>query len=353
MRGLIRSKRSGAAIAVLTAVVSAGCSASSGSLGPGTPDNVPIELGIDSLGTPIRMYVQVQLGTAPPFKALLDTGSSGLRVVTGTVPDEAFASISHTGVSYAYGTYTSSVTISGVVAFAQFTIDRLTTSKPIPVMLVLGSGCLQGESCRTLQDEFSEAPAILGIGAEGLSGDYGIGNPIAQLPGHPPFVVHVTAAGPPTATLRIGRLATDATAFQTFQLASLGGAGSPLADGTPVWNDFSIPSCIEDETTGSRYCFPSLWDTGDPTSYVASSGQPAPYTSELALGTAVNVTVGPVTAPMGSYQFVVGAYPAPGVDEVQVEPQSSGGYINLGMALFIHYDALFDQENGIVGLARH
>ena len=320
MGRFVRSK----AVATLLGVHGAlGCSSAPDTLAVPAPDDVPIQLATDANLNPVRMYVDVQLGSAPPFKALLDTGSSGLRILEGTVPDSTFASITTTAVTYAYGNYESTIAINGVVAFTNVTIDKLTTANPIPVMLVQGSGCTQSSSCRTLQDEFSDAPAKLGVGTEANAKSYGIGNPIAQLPGHPSFVIHVSTDYTSPAFMRIGQLPTDALAFKTFRLGTLSG-GVPLSDGTPVWNDFSIPTCIDDQTMGTSYCLPSPWDTGDPTSYVSWPEQPVSYTTELPVGSAVNVTIGPSNAPMGAYQFVVGASPAPGVDELRRTAGGSG-----------------------------
>jgi hypothetical protein len=99
-----------------------------------------------------------------------------------------------------------------------------------------------------------------------------------------------------------------------------------------------------------NYCSDSIWDTGNPISYVTWAPQPSPLTSELPGGSAVRVTIGS----MGSLDLIVGANPMVGVDEIVVEPAVDGfSYINLGLSLFLHYDALFDQENGVVGLAPH
>jgi hypothetical protein len=325
-----------------------GCSSAPNTLVVPAPDDVPIQLATYA-DHPMRMYVDVQIGSAAPFKAVLDTGSWGLRILEGTVPDSAFANITTTSVSYGYGTFDSAIYIYGVVAFADLTIDKLTTTNPIPLMLVESNTCPGSGTCRTLQQLFSDAPAILGVGMRNTTSGYGIGNPIAQLPGHPPFVIHVAHDA---AFLRIGPSPTDALAFKTLQLGPLSG-GAPLQDGTPAWNDVSIPACIETQPAGTSYCFPSLWDSGSSTPYVASQEQPIPYTTEFPVGSAVSVNIGPPRDPMGSFQLVVGAYPIPGVDEIFVLPTTDSGYMNLGMSLFLHYDVLFDQEKGVVGLAQH
>jgi hypothetical protein len=350
--GVSRLGVAGGIVLWLLAPAALGCSSAPETLVLPSPRDVPIELELG--GT--FMFVQLQIGDSAPFRARLDTGSSGLRMLAGTVSDAAFASITDTPVAYGYGDYDSNLAIYGVVAwgdvtFSDGTTGPLTTASPIPVMLVQTSGCGQAGTCRSLPELFNGAPAILGIGMEGDSGGYGIGNPIAQLPGHPPFVIHVPPDGASPAVLRIGSSPSDSLAFETFQLRPYAGS-IPLPNGTPVWNDFGIPSCLQDETSATTYCSGSLWDTGNPTSYVQWPPQPVPYTTVLPAGTAVNVTIGPSTAPMGAYQLIVGAEPEPGADEILVIPAGEAN-INLGVTLFSHYDALFDQEHGIVGLAQH
>lgn len=317
------------------------------------PDPIVVPLLVETYTDgATRLFIQVQLGGAPPFTALLDTGSSGLRVIDTAVPRTAFTTVTDTPVSYAYGNYDSSISINGVVAYAPLTLGALTTERPIAIMYVETGGCSgTGTNCRTLQDQFSEAPAILGVGMRTASNAQGIGNPIAQMPGRPPFVIHIpTGFSSMDGTLRIGRATTDALAFQTLKLPSLG-QGVPLPNGAPSWNDAAIPCCVDNDLTGESFCYPSLWDTGAPVSTITTAGQPLALTTELAVGSPIRVTIGPESAPVGAYEFVVGAMPQPGIDEVLIEPAAGSPGINLGVALFNQFDVLFDQARGVVGLA--
>jgi hypothetical protein len=324
--------------------VAIGCGPSSDGGLVAAPEEVPITV------TGERFVVPIQVGDAPPFDALLDTGSWGLRVRPGVLPDSAYQA-TDTQVAYGYG---GDLSIYGIVALARVTFGTRSTAAPIPIMIIQQSACPPDTGCdpeQVLDAHFSGLAAILGVGMRTDAFDYGIGNPIAQLPGHPPFVVHVPGAESTTGVLRIGALPSDPTAFTTYALSPFAG-GPPLHDGTPAWNDVAVPTCVDVEPTNASYCLPSLWDTGDPTAYIAWPGEPSPYVMQLPLGSAVNITLGPNTPAPVSYGFLVGPDPTPGVDLVVVEP--GGGqqpYINPGIGLFFHYDALFDQERGVVGLA--
>jgi Protein of unknown function (DUF3443) len=336
---------------LLAAAVSLSCDPTNDTLALPAPTEIPLELETSSDGS-LRMFVMVQIGDAPPIQALFDTGSSGLRVLSSAVPLSAFTTVTTTAVGYAYGDYDFVAGITGVVAYASVTLGDLVTEEPIAVMLVDGEGCNEfGADCAIMPTAFIHAPAILGVGMKTYASSEGIGNPIAQLPGAPPYVVHLPDA-PMTGTgvLRIGREPTDDIAFRTLGLGSLG-QGVDLANGTPAWNDSGIPCCVSNAQGGQTYCMSSIWDTGAPVATLAWPSQPAPLTTELSPGSAVSVTVGDATAPVASFAFVVGAEPMAGVDLLFVEPPLGGGSINLGITLFERFDAYFDQRRGVVGLA--
>jgi hypothetical protein len=334
-----------ALIGVALTTSAAGC----GESAPPAATSVTVPIHV----TNERFVVDVRIGDAPPIQALLDTGSAGLRVMQGALPASAY-SLTDQRVGYGYG---GDLVIFGPVALAPVAIGAVGTGAPIPIMIIDESGCIPNTGCdpsQTVADHFSGLPAILGVGMRTTPGDKGVGNPIAQFPGHPPFVVHVpaiTSQGITAAagTLRIGAEPGDAFEFTTYPLAGLSN-GAPLLDGTPAWNDIGPPGCVNIESTNESFCYPSLWDTGAPFSYVISPAQPAAQIRQLPLGTDVRVTLGPTSRPQKSYDVLVGAQPSPGIDLITIDPGYST-YISPGIALFYRFDALFDQEHGVVGLA--
>lgn len=320
-----------------------GCGSSSPTDLGQIPDEVPITV------THERLIVPVQVGDAPPFDALLDTGSAGLRILPAAVSASAYIA-TDTQVTYGYG---GDLTIYGIVALARVTLGTRNTPAPIPIMVITDSACPPGTGCdptQVLNAHFSGFSAILGVGMRTFPSDRGIASPIAQLEGHPPFVVHVPGAQSAKGVLRIGALPSDALAFATYNLPPLAN-GAPLPDGTPSWNDVSVPTCVTVETMNSNYCLPSLWDTGAPFAYVSTPAEPAPYVTQLPLGSSVSIALGAGTSTPVSYAFLVGPAPAAGIDSILLEPAQGQAYVSPGLGLFFRNDALFEPERGIVGLA--
>jgi hypothetical protein len=129
--------------------------------------------------------------------------------------------------------------------------------------------------------------------------------------------------------------------------------GAALPNGVPAWDDrHGLPASLVDTTSGQSFSLPAELDTGNPPTYVETSTVTSGV-SILPPGDQVTVTVGAASAPIGQYGFTVGTVPTPGVDAVEIEPASGAGFMNLGTALFFHYDALFDPSHGIVGLSPH
>ncbi len=297
-----------------------------------------------------RFSVPIQIGDSLPVEALLDTGSSGLVILEGVVPDSAFASVTTTPVVYDYG---GGLQLTGVFAYGVVTIGELATPDPIPIVLVTEIGCTSASpdcsgSGQTPADAtlFGPYRAILGAG---MRNDGTFGNPIVQLPGHPSFVVQAPAYGGDVGTLRIGPTAQELSTFTTYPLPTTD--GGLLANGTPSWNDDNgLPGCVHDVTSGMDYCEPVFLDCGACPTYIYWPS--AVNDSVFAPGSRLQMTVGPGGAPLGQYAFTVGPVPVPGIDEVELTP-STAGHINVGTAVYFRYDVLWDQTDGLIGLAPH
>jgi len=319
----------------------------------GGPLDVPMTVTRTSSNGTMRFSVPIRIGDSDPFDAFLDTGSSGLRVLDGAVPASAYACATSTAVTYSYH---SGLELQGVVAYASVTIGAAATPGPVPVMLVRQVGCTEAKpSCDAAGKSpanytfFGPYKAILGVGMR--NGASGVGNVIAQLAGHPAFVVKAPAYGGGSGTLRIAPSPADVAAFTTFSLPPLDG-GAPLANGTPAYDDrYGLPADLVDQTTSNDFALPAELDTGNPAVYVESKA----VTSDavIAAGSQVDVTVGPASAPLGEWTFTVAAVPTPGIDLVELEPATGAGFMNLGTSVFFRYDVLFDQASGTIGLLSH
>jgi hypothetical protein len=294
----------------------------------------------------------VQVGSSS-LDVLFDTGSSGLRIVQGAVPDTAFASISTTQVTYSYH---SGVDITGVVAMANIGIGPLHTPSPIPVMLVQTATCSAscgGVGALPLSDAFGSIGAILGVGMRCKQGGGQVGSPIAQLAGKPAFVVKAPSYGGTQAAVELFPPAGEVAGLAAFQLPPPSD-GDALPNGTPAYDDrYGLPACLDDKTSGVDYCVPAELDTGNAPTYIEWPAHGDAGNTELPPGESVQVLIGPPDAGLEQYAFTVAAAPTPGIDEVLVESASGEGFMNLGTAVFLRYDVYFDPQRGVVGFGPH
>jgi hypothetical protein len=333
-----------------------------GAFDAGTWDGGPTDVALAVTSVP-RFSISVQIGDGGPIAAWLDTGSSGLRILAGAVPDTAYDSISPIPVS---ASYSSGVSLEGVVAFAYVTIGDRVTPHAIPVELIQRSGCTGSHpECKSGADFLAPFQAILGVGMRNGISTPVIGNPIVQLPGGPAYIVEAPSFGGTSGNLRIGPSDSEAAGFQVQQMVPEAD-DLPLPNGTLAWNDEAFPACLSNASNGAVFCANSLLDTGTP----ATRLQVAPTLAQtfaggvgvtgwsqgtglafvVPSGAGVSVALG-YCGETNDYAFTVGMDPTPGLDEVElVESTGPGDLLNLGTAVFFRYDVLFDQAHGFVGL---
>jgi hypothetical protein len=320
------------------------------------PVNIPISVSEEATTDSMRFSVSIDVG-ASSLSVQLDTGSSGLRIIQGAVPDSVFTHVTSTAITYSYH---SGLVIQGVVAYANVSLGSVHTAAPIPVMLIEEASCIASKpDCGAQGVPLSELTlfgpykAILGVGMRSSAVSENVGSPIPQLEGEPAFVVMGPAYGGTEGTLRLRPLASQIAGLKTYDLPLLDG-GTPLPNGVPAYDDrFGLPACLDDKTSGVDYCVPAELDTGNPPVYIEWPAHGDAGTTELPPGDDIDVTIGPSSSPLEQYSFKVGATPKPGVDEVLVESATGAGFMNLGTVVFFRYDVYFDQAHGVVGFGPH
>jgi hypothetical protein len=318
--------------------------------------DVPVTISEEVETESMRFSVPVSIG-GTSLMMQLDTGSSGLRIIKGAIPDDAFSRVTATTVSYSYH---SGLVIQGVVAYATVALGSLATPAPIPVMLIEEASCIAtmpdcGANGVPLSELtlFGPYKAILGVGMRNLAPSGEVGSPIPQFAGEPGFIVMAPVYGGTAGTLRIRPQPSQLAAFKTFDLPELSD-GAPLANGVPSYDDrYGLPACLDDQTSGTHYCVGAELDTGNPPVYIEWPAHGDAGTTELPPGEKISLTLGPASAPLAQYSFTVGATPEPGIDEVLVESATGSGFMNVGTLVFFHYDVYLDQAHGLVGLAPH
>ena len=311
------------------------------------PNDVPMTVATTSNGK-LRFSVPIQIGDAPPFAALLDTGSAGLTILPTAVPDGAYDSISTTPATGGYG---GTLAYSGRVAAATLRIGTFASDGTIDVVHVDSFACDTNNPGCSISDEvldhYSGFGAILGIGMRQRASGTTVGNPIAQLPGGPAFVVRTPAFPGGNGTLRIGPATSELTHF-TFAQLTIDTSHATLPNGVPNWDDRSLQSCVVDTTTQTQYCAPSLLDSGTPSIGIALPSHSGDDTV-LAPGDDLQIFVDDAVGASPDYAFTVGATPQPGLDRVLITATTSAESINLGTSPFFRFAFYFDQQRGLIG----
>jgi hypothetical protein len=239
----------------------------------GAAERVEVPLGQRVLSDGnIRYFVDVSVAGYPPVAAMVDTGSTGLRILANVFPDSAFASISEQPSIYGYG---SGVRLNGVVATLRVGLGRLSGPGPIPVQLVRTVDCfpkrprcpasrLSQADYRIGGDGLPKAgfDAILGI----AMGTGPVDNPLRRLGAQTWIVILPRPGEDRPGTLILNPNADELAGYTLFptehRLKNLPG-GAEFHDG--------IPGCLVINKSGKRICGPTLLDTGAPGISINSS----------------------------------------------------------------------------------
>jgi hypothetical protein len=356
------------AIGMVSASLSLGaCGQGSGPFDAGPPLDVPLAVvqSLDQLpdggSEPnSRLVVDFSLGESAPISAIFDTGSSGVQILAPLLPPGAEAAITRTSTAVQQFFPEGNIEAEGVLASATVSFGGRATAGPIPVVVYDDVFCAAAGDCPSTDSSQLEAylfngyAAIIGAGMRNSSyGFPGLGNPIAQLPGSPSFIVEAPDFGGDAGILRIGPSPDEVATFETFQLPSGDSTLAPLGNGTPAWNDLGFAACVD--LLGSApqtFCGGALLDTGTPAIGIFWTGL-SPQT--LAPKSNVSVSLGTSGSPIGQFDITVGDPPQAGLDYVVEGPPLSetGDALILGLPLFSRFDVLWDQTNGRIGLLPH
>ena len=332
----------------------------------GGPTDIPLALAPLSLSlgdggvvaAGVRLALTLELGNSGAIPAFLDTGSEGIQVLESALSSDALASLMSRGSTMLTEEFQSGIKATGVLANATVTLGNRTTASPIPVFIIQSFSCQTATECTGLSGPlagyiFDVYSAIVGVGLRNAPAYApGFGDPIAQLPGQPSYIVEAPSFGGTSGTLRIGPPAEEAAQYPTFQLPTEP-ASSALLNGTAAWDDTAIPTCIHDSSGAQDYCANALLDTGSPETIIFWTGQSG--ADVVKGGSDVSVTIGTPSAPLGAFDVLVGSSPQIGLDAFFLAPPvpGTGNLINLGLTAFYRYNVYFDHATGKVGLLAH
>jgi hypothetical protein len=221
---------------------------------------VPIYQTTLSDGT-VRYSIPVRIGRSQPIQAMLDTGSTGLRILVDAIPASNYSLSSQTN-TYGYG---SGVKIVGTVASADFAIGGTATSASMPIQIIQRVGCLKNRpacpASRVTQGAYRLGgdgianegfKAIIGVAMPLPGKRYPIVNPLLNL-GYKDWIVKLPLPGQPRpGMLIVNPDAEDLQGFTSFtKLVQM-----------PLFGTQTIAGCLHNLDIGKRFCGPIILDTG-------------------------------------------------------------------------------------------
>ncbi len=299
-------------------------------------------------------YVNVAIGspTAPYNSVLVDTGSTGLYLLQGSVSASSYTATS-TAFTYGYSSgnqltgFIATATVYFVDAKADGSATTLATATPIAIGIITDFTCNSSNpqcpgyraiSSSTNPNNYGWNVNQTGVMGVAYSGGQAIFNPLAQLTGNYSngFLFKANQATGVSSPVLVVGLTPDNTAGYTF--TSFGANTANGAGGTAnAWNTKSIVTCFT--ASGSTGCLQSVFDSGagNATFETAATGGPNSTTTGPVSG-AVTIGVDGVmsfSSDLGSYAY------AP-------EHGSTLGY-NTGNEIFLYYTVAYDYVNGRIG----
>jgi hypothetical protein len=294
-------------------------------------------------GGALRYSVPITIGTTI-VEAMLDSGSSGVRVLPGAVADTDVA-LTARADDYSF---TSGVSLSGQLAEARITIGGLATDLAVPVQMVSAKQCHDERRCRAAG---ALAMTHYGIGGDGVP-DAGFKVMLGVNMADAPAVNPLTRIGdrawiiilPRPGEAEPGKLILNPTPEER--------AGYGLKPVDPQFRaargNFhdAIPGCLARDDR-AKVCGPTVLDTGAPGIQVSLGA------NDRALGwkpgeAALLVFQGPAGKPVAG-RFVVGSGPGARITETPGDghPRTR---IAAGILPFYAFTVLYDDKAGKIGL---
>ena len=281
------------------------------------PIVVPLHVGHTSSGS-LRLGIDVTIG-GRTSRVLLDSGSSGLRILAAAVPDGAAR---RTGRP-ARATYVNGLVAEGEEALAQVSIGTAPPSE-IAFEIVDQTHCVPGApSCAsfaTINQVFTMYAGVLGIASISRT-DRCCANPLLALSDGigRRFIVHSDIAGP-TLTLN-----PDAAALRGFTMVDV-----PL--GTRPTACIHVSGSVPKHT-----CGPLAFDTGSTMTLILGS--------DVADG---SVEGGTATLSIGEWSHVLQAAPR---SPAAMLGHTAANFILVGLPSMQTFDVYFDLEHGRMGMS--
>jgi hypothetical protein len=298
----------------------------------------------------IRYAVPVRVGDSVTVPALLDTGSTGLRVMRGALFSSSYQDTGFESL-YEFG---GGDRLTGTIGEAVVSVGGLQTGGAVPIEVVNQASCAD---FRPVCSASMVSARDYGIGGDGIAGQgfqaiLGVSltvengasytpNPLTHI-GARRWIIELPEPGQGgTGSLILNPDDSELQGFQMFQLGVVPSAGAGYDSG---WVD-TLPGCLNDATNGQDFCGPAILDTGSP-GIIADmvGGQTAPLWDRNDHVT-MSFSAGNQTVDL---PFVADRNPGTGL--LQEPAQGNATRLLDGFLPFFYFDVLYDAANGQMGL---
>lgn len=320
---------------------------SDAALAGNTADRIEIPIKQTPVNTgDIRYSIPVQVG-GEVIVALFDTGSTGLRVLSGVVPPSSYSATQQQAVyDYASGNY-----LLGVIAHANIRLGSSPSTAAVPFQLVQKIQCTSGAPKCPASQSSPQDPNYGLVANDGFRAIIGASMPSPHLSIATPnpliqfgdaWIVSLPLPGDATAgSLIMNPSADERSGFTLFPA----GQGANVGAG----RDNPIPGCFTNNGNRNTFCGPIIIDTGRSGVTIITVAQDYAHWLPGINGTiAFNEPNGQQIAA----QFTVlanfsptlvqrGPYPELG----QPPPRELAGVLP-----YLKFYVLYDYKNGVIGL---
>ena len=290
----------------------------------------------------VRYTVDVKVGSFGPFPALLDTGSTGLLVLTNAMPAQRFPK-----VGSFYMTFASGEKMTGAISLGTLNIGGLETGGPIRF------GAVQSVDCAAFRPKCAAAivkPADYGIAGDAIAGAgfkaiLGIGldrnlfpNPLTGT-GASTWIVKLPNSGTPSGALILNPTAADLEGFKRYPISR---------ESYHLMGAFraSLPGCLTAPDSGLNLCGQVALDTGSPGVFAQVADLPAIASSHTPQRYALSLFDGagkleiPIEETWKTKRLVF----------FQRDVRAASVAINGGVMPYLSYLIFYDFRNNLVGM---
>jgi hypothetical protein len=287
-----------------------------------------------------RYSIPVSIGNET-VDAMLDTGSTGLRLLPGAVTVSNFTSTDRPN-QYGYG---SGVKLTGTIANTVLKIGGVPTSESIPIQIIQTIGCYENmPKCPASR----VSPRDYGLGGDGLAKQgfpaiigvrmpapgqvrQAVVNPLMFIGSRSWVIVLPLPGQGAQGKLILNPDQTDLAGYTYF----------------PIPKDDAIPGCLRNDDTRRTFCGPVKLDSGTPHISVNTSSVIAPF--PWPDGTRGTFTFrGSDTAELHA-QFAVAPGRPSHVTLMPLQSQQSNSIL-AGVLPYFFFSVHYDYGNGAIGL---